>query len=72
MIKIEPKAILNRSYSKGDVFMGRDDSKSKGTNKGSLPQTPKNAKIAPGEMREEIAQELNELHELAQKAKKQK
>ncbi|HCG4535914.1 hypothetical protein [Ureibacillus chungkukjangi] len=50
--------------------MGRDDSKSKGTNKQSLPQTPGNAKIAPGEMREEIAQELNHLHQLAQKAKK--
>jgi len=49
--------------------MGRDDSKSKGTNKQSLPQTPDNLKIAPGEMREEIAQELNELHELAQKGK---
>ncbi|HWK23126.1 MAG TPA: hypothetical protein VNS08_08860 [Ureibacillus sp.] len=49
--------------------MGRDDSNSKGTNKQSLPQTPKNAKIAPGEMREEIAEELNALHQLAQKAK---
>jgi len=49
--------------------MGRDDSKSKGTNKQSLPQTPDNMKIAPGEMREEIAQELDELHLLAQKAK---
>ncbi len=54
---------------KGVFLMGRDDSKSKGTNKQSLPQTPNNAKIAPGEMREEIARELDELHQLAQKAK---
>jgi hypothetical protein len=49
--------------------MGRDDSSSKGTNKQSLPQTPKNLKIAPGQMREEIAQELDELHQLVEKAK---
>ncbi|WP_199677398.1 hypothetical protein [Lysinibacillus yapensis] len=49
--------------------MGRDDSKSKGTNKQSLPQTPKNEKIAPNKMREEAAHELNELHELVEKAK---
>ena len=50
--------------------MGRDDSKSKGTNKGSLPQTPKSSKIAPGQFREEIAQELDELHQLVEKTKK--
>lgn len=49
--------------------MGRDDSSSKGTNKQSLPQTPKNEKIAPGKMREEVAQELDELHQLVEKAK---
>ena len=49
--------------------MGRDDSKSKGTNKQSLPQTPKNQKIAPNRAQEEIAAELDELHELAQKSK---
>ena len=49
--------------------MGRDDSKSKGTNKRSLPQTPKNLKIAPNQVREEIADELAELHQSAQKAK---
>lgn len=52
--------------------MGRDDSKSKGTNKQSLPQTPKNLKIAPNKVREEIADELSELHQLAAKAKKNK
>lgn len=49
--------------------MGRDDSKSKGTNKASLPQTPKTEKIAPGKMREEVAQELDELHQLVEKTK---
>lgn len=49
--------------------MGRDDSSSKGTNKGSLPQTPKNLKIAPDKVREEIAEELDELHQEVQKAK---
>jgi len=51
--------------------MGRDDSKSKGTNKRSLPQTPKNQKIAPNKVREEIADEINELHQLVEKRKKQ-
>jgi hypothetical protein len=49
--------------------MGRDDSKSKGTNKRSLPQTPKNLKIAPNKVREEISEELNELHRLVEKRK---
>ncbi len=52
--------------------MGRDDSKSKGTNKQSLPQTPKNQKIAPHKASEEIAQELHELHVLAEKGKNNK
>lgn len=49
--------------------MGRDDSKSKGTNKESLPQTPKNLKIAPNKVREEISKELVELHQLVEKGK---
>ena len=49
--------------------MGRDDSKSKGTNKRSLPQTPKNEKIPPNKVREEISKELNELHEQVEKRK---
>lgn len=52
--------------------MGRDDSKSKGTNKGSLPQTPKNLKIPPNKVSEEIANELDTLHQLAKKAKNKK
>lgn len=49
--------------------MGRDDSSSKGTNKRSLPQTPKNQKIAPNKAREEIANELDGLHQLVEKLK---
>ena len=52
--------------------MGRDDSKSKGTNKESLPQTPKNQKIAPNKVREEIANELDELHRLVEERKNNK
>ena len=47
--------------------MGRDDSIGKGTGKQSLPQTPKNLKIAPNKMKEEIAKELDELHQLGKK-----
>lgn len=41
--------------------MGRDDSAGKGTNKQSLPQTPKNMKIKPEDVQEEFAKELAEL-----------
>lgn len=41
--------------------MGRDEH-TKGSNaSNSLPQTPKKQKIAPGQMKEEIARELAEL-----------
>ena len=50
--------------------MGRDDKKGKSKNKGSLPQTPKNQKIAPNKMREEISRELTELDQLVGKAMK--
>ena len=49
--------------------MGRDDSAGKGTNKQSLPQTPKNQKISPNKAREEMANELNELHRLVEQGK---
>ena len=49
--------------------MGRDDSAGKGTNKQSLPQTPKNLKIAPNKARGEMANELNELHRLVEQGK---
>ena len=41
--------------------MGRDDHKSGSNNSGSLPQTPKNQKIDPSRMKEEISLELAEL-----------
>lgn len=49
--------------------MGRDDSQGKSNNTNSLPQTPKSQKIAPNKMKEEIAEELDELHRLVEKAK---
>ena len=43
--------------------MGRDNHNNKtgGNNTRSLPQTPKNQKIKPGNMHEEIAKEFAEL-----------
>ncbi|MDN4607884.1 YfhD family protein [Sporosarcina highlanderae] len=42
--------------------MGRDNHNNKtGNNKNSLPQTPKNQKINPKDMKEEIAKEFAEL-----------
>ena len=49
---------------KGDVNLGRDDHKGSGNNSASLPQTPKNQKIKPGNMKEEISLELAELGNL--------
>ena len=72
MLKIRFHAILRRNQFERRILMGRDDSSSKGTNKGSLPQTPKNLKIAPNKVREEIAEELDELHQEVQKAKNNK
>lgn len=50
--------------------MGRDNHNNKtgGNNTSSLPQTPKNQKIKPGDMNEEISKEFAELR----KAKKKK
>lgn len=62
-------AILRRNQMERSIRMGRDDSKSKGTNKQSLPQTPKNLKIAPNNAREEIANEIDELHRLVEQRK---
>lgn len=42
--------------------MGRDEHNNKtGNNTNSLPQTPKNQKIKPKDMKEEIAKEFAEL-----------
>jgi len=47
--------------------LGRDDNKTGGNNARSLPQTPKNQKIKPGDMNEEIAREFAELSSLMPK-----
>lgn len=52
--------------------MGRDDNKSNSNNKNTLPQTPKNQKIAPNKVSEEFSRELAELDSLAQKNKQKK
>ena len=41
--------------------MGRDNKQGQSNNKGSLPQTPKNQKIAPNKVSEEFSQEFMEL-----------
>lgn len=41
--------------------MGRDNKQGQSNNKGSLPQTPKNQKIAPNKVYEEFSQELTDL-----------
>lgn len=38
--------------------MGRDDHKGKSNNSKSLPQTPKNQKIPPGDFNAEVAEEF--------------
>ena len=43
---------------KGAVTMGRDDNKTGGNNARSLPQTPKNQKIKPADMKEEMPASL--------------
>ncbi|MCZ2257806.1 hypothetical protein [Sporosarcina sp. G11-34] len=47
--------------------MGRDNHKGASNNSASLPQTPKNQKIKPGAMKEEISLELAELGNLKPK-----
>ncbi|WP_332649815.1 YfhD family protein [Lysinibacillus sp. 54212] len=41
--------------------MGRDNKQGKSQNKGSLPQTPKNQKIAPNKAKEEFSEEFASL-----------
>ncbi len=48
--------------------MGRDDKVGKSNQAKSLPQTPKNQKISPNDMKEEVAREFLELR----KSKKNK
>ncbi|MEG0260565.1 MAG: YfhD family protein [Lysinibacillus sp.] len=47
--------------------MGRDNKQGRSHNKASLPQTPKNQKIAPNKVREEFSEELTELEKLVSK-----
>ncbi|MCH7323703.1 YfhD family protein [Solibacillus sp. MA9] len=41
--------------------MGRDNKQGQSSNKGSLPQTPKNQKIAPNKAKEEFSKEFSDL-----------
>lgn len=50
--------------------MGRDNKQGKSNNKDSLPQTPKNLKIKPSDIREEFAKEFKELEKDTPKAKR--
>lgn len=58
---------------KGATHMGRDNKQGQSNNKGSLPQTPKNQKIAPNKASEEFSQEFMELiNSVAQNKNKKK
>lgn len=57
---------------KGENHMGRDNKQGKSSNKGSLPQTPKNQKIAPNKVNEEFSSELMELGKLIPKNRTKK
>ncbi len=57
---------------KGGYHMGRDNKQGQSNNKGSLPQTPKNQKIAPNKVNEEFSSELMELGKLIPKNKPKK
>lgn len=46
---------------KGASIMGRDNKQGQSNNKGSLPQTPKNQKIAPNKAQEEFSKEFTEI-----------
>lgn len=53
--------------------MGRDNKQGQSNNKGTLPQTPKNQKIAPNKVSEEFSQEFMELiNTVTQNKNKQK
>ena len=52
--------------------MGRDEHTKGSNSSGSLPQTPKNQKIAPRDMKEEMSKELAELRKTPAKQKKRK
>lgn len=49
--------------------MGRNNNQGHSKNKSSLPQTPKNQKIAPNEVQAEFAQEITDLTKSSPKKK---
>ncbi len=56
------KLAHHKSKSLKEVLpIGRDDHKGKSNQSKSLPQTPKNQKIQPHQMKEELAKEFAEL-----------
>ncbi|MFF5996376.1 MULTISPECIES: YfhD family protein [unclassified Lysinibacillus] len=52
--------------------MGRDDKKGRSHQKQTLPQTPKNQKIAPNKIREEFSREIAEIEQAAERNKQHK
>jgi hypothetical protein len=52
------------------INIGRDNKQGKSKNKDTLPQTPKNQKIKPNNVQEEIAAEFAELRENTSKKKR--
>jgi len=52
--------LIKIKISLGGKMMGRPDNQGSASNKTSLPQTPKNLKIAPGRIDEEFSRELGE------------
>ena len=63
-----PRSILRRNKNvEGGTVMGRDNHKGASNSTNSLPQTPKNQKIKPGDMKEEMSRELGELTKLTPK-----
>lgn len=66
-----PRSILRKNKNmEGGTIMGRDNHKGASNNTNSLPQTPKNQKIKPGDMKEEMSKELAELTKLVSKKDK--
>lgn len=66
------EAILTYINRKGATHMGRDNKQGQSNNKASLPQTPKNQKIAPNKVSEEFSQEFMELINSVTQNKKNK
>lgn len=52
--------------------MGRNNNRGHSNNKSSLPQTPKNQKIAANQVQEEFSEEISELSRAARKSSSSK